>query len=293
MPTRDPAYVFDATTTRNVVAASLLGDPVLLVGGPGDGKTSLVEQLAALTNTPLLKVEGHPDLRHHHLIGKDTLRAGSIAFEVAPFVEAFRRGAWVLLDEISVIPPGVLHAIHGVLNGDRRLLVPGAQVARGECFRLWATSNVLGAAAPRRHRFAGNQGANDSQLSRFRIVAVHGLDAHEVATVLMASAPSDSRPTLDRARRMATFYESARRAAFDETTALEYPITLRDLRALWRVWHTPLQTRAGRPHHLTLTEAFEATLRGVFETAEAASFTEHLLLEQFADEALGPRGGLV
>ncbi|CAG0889502.1 unnamed protein product [Darwinula stevensoni] len=105
-------------------------EPVLLVGGTGCGKTTIVQYLATVTAHHLHSINCHMHsesadfigglrpVRSHHP-GDDRL------FEWAegPLVKAMKDGCYFLVDEISLADDSVLERLNSVLEPERRLLI--------------------------------------------------------------------------------------------------------------------------------------------------------------------------
>ena len=125
------SFVPHASVARAVRLGALgllQGDPVLLAGPPGSGKTALAEHLAAAAgragDVVALHMDDHVDAKA--LVGSYVCgRApGEYVWRNGPLAHAVERGKWLLLEDVDVAPPDVLALLEPVVR-DGRLPVPG------------------------------------------------------------------------------------------------------------------------------------------------------------------------
>ncbi|MCC7542895.1 MAG: AAA family ATPase [Deltaproteobacteria bacterium] len=281
VPARNPHFIFNGQVLAHLQTALLMSFAVLVIGDAGIGKTALVEGLAHLAGAPLVRIQGHGHLLAHDLLGIRILRNGTTVFEEGPFALAYRNGWWVLIDELTAIPPGTLQALHAALDGAALTLPDGNVIVRGRGLHVFGTSNTAGAAAERRHHYAGNFAMNDATLGRFVVIRPPALSIPEVTTLLLRWACTSTRPSIaGTASQLATFYARARHAAFAEQSdgvpCVAYALTLRDLEALWKVYLHPVTLSQGRTRWRTVREAADATIVHRFADRDAKLVLEML-----------------
>lgn len=283
VPDLDPCYLFSAPVVADLQQAIHHRQNVMLIGPPGDGKTTVIEQVAAVVGAPLIKVEGHADTRMFHLLGMDILEHGSVVFKQGPLALAFEKGYWFLFDEITAVSPGVLHGIHGILNGDECLRLENDHVVhRAESFRFFATSNTVGAAAARLHRSGGNRRQADATLSRFPIKIIPtSLGSEAIIELLARWSPGQyaGLPS-DAAQRLTAWFLEVRKAALNTYSEVQYPITLRELHAIWQMWQTPVETTS-TPRPRSLFAAVRSTILNALERPEEQRLVIELLCTYF------------
>jgi cobaltochelatase CobS len=171
-------YHFRSSFVEEIVWAIEAKENVLLVGDTSTGKSSLVEQLAAYTNTPLRRVNLHGESDTTIFVGRDTpvKREGIAVMEYRPglLAEAMVEGHWLLLDEVDAALQPVLFVFQQVLEENGKLLLEdeaGTIVEKHPDFRIFATSNTIGIAGRNKLLYTGTMGRmNEATLDRFGVV---------------------------------------------------------------------------------------------------------------------------
>jgi len=95
-PAIDPHYSFHESARDAAVWFMNKLDPLYLYGPTGSGKTSLIKQLAARLNYPVLEVTGHARLEFADLCGHISLHNGTMRYEYGPLSLAMRYGGLFL-----------------------------------------------------------------------------------------------------------------------------------------------------------------------------------------------------
>ncbi|XP_064473273.1 midasin-like [Ornithodoros turicata] len=163
------------------------GEPVLLVGDTGCGKTTTCQLWAALKDLVLHCVNCHMHSEAGDLLGGLRPARGSDGklFEWAegPLVTAVRTGQAFLLDEISLADDAVLERLNSLLEPQRTLLLAEqneALVAHPE-FRFMATMNPAGDFGKKelspalRNRFTEIWCPSDASMSDMSAIVEHNV----------------------------------------------------------------------------------------------------------------------
>lgn len=199
-----PRYLPADGELVRAVAALLYGEsggawePPLLIGPKGSGKSTLAETLAAILHLPATKIFGGIDVNAEWLIGGKTLepvegvdpvaeaklkvaarQAGidlqdvlpklknatlKVAFEPGLLLKAVQDGEMVVVDEVNMLVPEVTSLLHGLLDWQKVLSVPGVGTVKAHSsFRLVGCMN---------YGYAGTKELNEAFQDRFRSILV-------------------------------------------------------------------------------------------------------------------------
>jgi MoxR-like ATPase/HEAT repeat protein len=100
VPTKTQRY-----TLASVVKALFFNEPILLVGYPASGKTTLIRYLAREKKTDLYYVNLSSDSGLEELLGGYTQgRSGKWHYKRGLLFKAIKKGAWLLIDEANLNP---------------------------------------------------------------------------------------------------------------------------------------------------------------------------------------------
>lgn len=169
VPTEDAFYEFPEWTLD---FCKLLDNRmnVWLYGGTGSGKSSLLEQVCAIGNLPVLYQSFHEDIKPDSLFGGKELVDGNTVWQDGPITKAYREGLCLLLDEIDGTPPEVLFCLFAVLDRKPLVLADNAceVVMPHPNFRVVATGNTLGRGDDS-GSYSGTNVLNRAFLNRFRV----------------------------------------------------------------------------------------------------------------------------
>lgn len=182
-------YVFNKSLLRRTLLSMRTRDSIMYVGDKGTGKSSMVQQINAVLNRPLLAITAGPGVDESYLLGCKTIEGGDVLAVDGVLSYAYRHGLTCLIDEMCTLRPGVLVSINDILQGDevvtlkhhginpkldpRELvgLENGATLVRHPGFRLFATDNT-GGKQQKDPRFSGTNTQNSAVRSRFTTMKV-------------------------------------------------------------------------------------------------------------------------
>ena len=140
--------------------------PVFVTGLSGNGKTTMIEQACAKSKRDCFRVNITQETDEDDLIGGFRLIKGETAFVYGPVVEAMKRGAVLLLDEIDLGSSKIM-CLQPVLEGKGVFIKKtGEWITPSEGFTVVATANTKGK-GDSDGRFIGTNVMNEAFLDRF------------------------------------------------------------------------------------------------------------------------------
>lgn len=186
VPAVDPHFVFD---DRRDEVVSDIGENrrVMLIGHTGAGKTSLIEQIAARSGHPVLRVNMNGQTSVSDFVGVWTVKGGQTEWIDGVLPYALKTGAWLIVDEIDFAEPSILAVLTAVLEPGGRLLLKekGNEIVPPHPqFRLFATANTAGAMGEFRHLYLGANPLNEAFLDRWRVYQIEYLPPRQELQVL-------------------------------------------------------------------------------------------------------------
>lgn len=153
VPSLNDDYVFEGYMRSSVLMwINFPQNQSLWISGPtGCGKTSIVEQVAARLNWPVMKTTASQDLDISNLIGGLRLQCNELTgdtktvFVHGPLTLAYKYGLIFLLDEYDQLDPSCANAFNAILEGGN-LVIPETNevIKQHPNFRFVATANSIG-----------------------------------------------------------------------------------------------------------------------------------------------------
>jgi MoxR-like ATPase len=142
--------------------------PIYVTGLSGNGKTLMIEQVAASEKRELIRVNITIETDEDDLIGGFRLIDGHTVWQDGPVITAMQRGAVLLLDEVD-LGSNKMMCLQPVLEGKAVYLKKTNRVVHPEKgFNIIATANTKGKGSDD-GRFIGTNVMNEAFLERFSI----------------------------------------------------------------------------------------------------------------------------
>ncbi|WP_199153503.1 MoxR family ATPase [Chromobacterium sp. ASV23] len=227
VPKKDDGYVYDIPNLKDVLLALEVDIPCYIWGHAGTGKTTLVEQVCARTNRPMLRVQHTVNTEESHIIGAKTVRDGQVLFDLGPLALAMKHGWTYVADEYDFAQPSVLSVYQPVLEG-KALVIKEADhenmvIEPHPNFRFVATGNTNGT-GDETGLYVGTSVQNEANYDRFGMV-IHKkyMPEEEEAKILQFQGGLE----LEDAKRMVTFATKVREAY--DARKISKPISPRTL----------------------------------------------------------------
>jgi len=169
VPSKDPMFVpFGNFSDVESIIKSNMFYPVFVTGLSGNGKTFMIEQACAKTKRELFRVNITIETDEDDLLGGFRLVNGETVWFDGPVVEAMRKGAVLLLDEVDLASTKIM-CLQPVLEGKGVFLKKineWVECAAG--FNIVATANTKGKGDDTGN-FIGAGVLNEAFLERFPI----------------------------------------------------------------------------------------------------------------------------
>jgi len=169
IPKTDKSFVsWGNITDIKRILKSRLFFPIYLTGMSGNGKTFGIEQTCAMLGREMIRVNFTAETDEDDLFGGFRLVNGETVFQYGPVVEAMKRGAVLLLDEVDLGSSKIM-ALQSVLEGKGYFIKKRAEwIEPTDGFTIIATANTKGKGSDD-GRFIGTNVMNEAFLDRFSV----------------------------------------------------------------------------------------------------------------------------
>lgn len=169
VPAVNPIYVpwGHFSTLRSIVKSKVFF-PAWINGLSGNGKTLMVEQICAKEGREFFRVNITEETDEDDLLGGFRLINGNTVWVDGPVVEAMKRGAVLLLDELDLGSFKTM-CLQPVMEGKPVFLKKVGRLIKPERgFTVFATANTKGKGSDD-GRFVGTRVQNEALLERFKV----------------------------------------------------------------------------------------------------------------------------
>jgi cobaltochelatase CobS len=172
LPDVDVDYVFNIDLLKKVIIGFQLNMPTYLWGFHGTGKTTMLQQAAARTKRPFMRVQHSLNMQESDVLGQWTVRDGSTSFQLGPLPVSMINGWVYCADEYDNAMPNVTTVYQPVMEG-QALIIKDApphlrRIIPHPNFRFCATGNTNGI-GDETGLYQGTMMQNAANYSRFQI----------------------------------------------------------------------------------------------------------------------------
>lgn len=146
--------------------------PIFISGESGNGKTKMVYEACAKARRELIRANITETTDEDDLVGGFRLVNGETVWQDGPAVEAMKRGAVLLLDEVNLGSPKMM-CLQPILEGNSIFIKKTNQLVHpAPGFTVIATANTKGKGSDD-GRYIGSNILNEAFLDRFAITIEH------------------------------------------------------------------------------------------------------------------------
>jgi AAA domain (dynein-related subfamily) len=187
IPDRDSEFVpFGDFSLLKKIISSKTFFPVYISGESGNGKTKMVYEACAQSKTQLIRANITESTDEDDLLGGYRLVNGETVWQDGPVVEAMKRGAVLLLDEINLASPKIM-CLQPILEGNPIYIKKTNTIVHPvHGFNIIATANTKGKSSDD-GRYIGSNTLNEALLDRFAINIEHEYPAKDVEIAILSN----------------------------------------------------------------------------------------------------------
>ena len=143
-PSIDPNFIWGEEIIKHLYLSQVTGENTWFGGEKGTGKTQTVEQFCALTGRAFTRINFHKYSTQSEYIGDIGAENGTTSFKPGAFLVGFTTpGAVILLDEVSMCPPGELAPLNGLLEPNSKVNIGGQVWRRAPGVLVVGADNTL------------------------------------------------------------------------------------------------------------------------------------------------------
>lgn len=141
----------------------LLNKHLILIGGKGSGKDTLISTISWIFGLPMTIQVGSKDETKESIIGEPAFRNGESTFDLSPLALTVGGGGLVNMAEVNMLSGDVTSVYHALFDENGVLATPVGAVHHHENFLMIATMNVG-------EGYSGVRTLNDAFKDRFAIL---------------------------------------------------------------------------------------------------------------------------
>ena len=173
---------------KNIVKSGIFY-PTFITGLSGNGKTLGVQQACAELSREMIRVNITIETDEDDLLGGFRLQDGETVWHDGPVINAMKKGAVLLLDEIDLASNKIM-CLQPILEGNGIFLKKiGQFVEPKDGFQIFATANTKGKGSDD-GRFIGTNILNEAFLERFPVTFEQAYPSAKIETKILDNVMS-------------------------------------------------------------------------------------------------------
>jgi hypothetical protein len=191
VPDKDPVFVpWGYFKDIKKIVSSKAFYPIFVTGLSGNGKTMNVSQACAAANRECIRVNITIETDEDDLLGGYRLQDGQTVWQDGPVIEAMKRGALLLLDEIDLASNKIM-CLQPILEGNGVFLKKINQFVKpAKGFNVIATANTKGQGSDD-GKFIGTNILNEAFLERFPITIEQAYPTNKIEEKILLNVMSE------------------------------------------------------------------------------------------------------
>lgn len=231
IPAVDPSYEFDrnhlsvVNTFLSTAWSEGSREGLKLIGPSGSGKTSLIEQVCARLNAPVVSVTAHERMEVPELISSIIAIDGSTLTIDGPLTQAMRNGWVFVLNEDDLLEPGTATGLNDIIERGFVTIPSSNEVVRAQPGFAFVTTSNTGGAGDETGLYVATKVQNLAFRDRFIKVVVDYMEEPKELALLQRKFPDVAESILRSFVGVATLV----RSAFKQGTGLDVTMSTRTL----------------------------------------------------------------
>lgn len=196
-----------------------------LIGPTGSGKTSLIEQVCARLNVPLVSVTAHERMEVTELVSNIIAVEGSTLTVDGPLTQAMRNGWVFVLNEDDLLEPGTATGLNDIIERGFVTIPSTNEVVRAAPGFAFVTTSNTGGAGDEAAAYLGTKVQNLAFRDRFIKLIVGYMPEDKEIALLAKKVPNVPAASLK------AFVDVANkiRGAFQDGTGMDVTMSTRSL----------------------------------------------------------------
>ena len=211
IPKIDPNYHFDPYAIKVIRSAISMQENLYVYGDTGCGKTTHLEQVCAVLNREIMRINPHDGITREMFLGGMKLINNETIFVEGALPLAMRNGRILLVDEISFLPPNLTAILNPIGEKGGKLYIPETSewITPQPGFCIFATDNT-GGKGDRTGNYTGTEVQNTATLDRFAFcLKMDYLPREKEEEILRNRFPNQSPDEIQRMLKLAQEIRSA------------------------------------------------------------------------------------